>query len=74
MERKVRGMDICTMGCLQGTDAFASYAHGKKVTHRNTEKYSADRKTKTQNDRKDKRQKYKYTKGNKVTTVLCCAV
>ena len=46
MERKVGGMDVCTMECLQGTDAFASYAHGKKVTDRNTAKCSADRKTK----------------------------
>ena len=40
------------MGCLQGTDAFASYAQGKKVTDRNTAKCSADRKTVTQKDRK----------------------
>ena len=43
------------MGCLQGTDVFAIYAHGKKVTERNIAKCSADKKnsnTKRQKDRK----------------------
>ena len=33
MERKVGGMDVCTMECLQGTDAFAIYAPRKRSRH-----------------------------------------
>ena len=54
------------MGCLQGTDAFASYAYSKKVTDRSTAKCSADRKTVTQKDRKTDNFAI-YAHGKKVT-------
>ena len=34
------------MGCLQGTDAFASYSRGKKVTDRNTANCNTDERQK----------------------------